>query len=123
MALMKIYGKISEAEQTTLDARRRARKRSVVIIPSSVAIMVAAMVSPSTHANSKDGEPRSLSTPMKAVCGVMLGLSFFVYIASHAWMKYHLRPGFLGSLVLRYSSSSYMLEEEWTRGRCQAINC
>ncbi|XP_030549583.1 probable pectinesterase/pectinesterase inhibitor 46 [Rhodamnia argentea] len=76
MASIKTYGKISEAEQATLDARRRARKRTVVISLSSVvlvAIVVAAVVGTSVHANSKSGgEPGPLSTSVKAVCDVTL---------------------------------------------------
>ncbi|PNT18541.1 hypothetical protein POPTR_010G247600v4 [Populus trichocarpa] len=77
MSSLKAYGKLDEAEQARLEARRRTRKRITIISLSSillVAIVVAAVVG--THASSgnskKGGADKSLSTSVKAVCDVTL---------------------------------------------------
>ncbi|XP_011046484.1 PREDICTED: putative pectinesterase/pectinesterase inhibitor 24 [Populus euphratica] len=77
MSSLKAYGKLDEADQARLEARRRTRKRITIISLSSillVAIVVAAVVG--THASSgnskKDGADKSLSTSVKAVCDVTL---------------------------------------------------
>ncbi|KAG6758685.1 hypothetical protein POTOM_039044 [Populus tomentosa] len=77
MSSLKSYGKLDEAEQARLEARRRTRKRITIISLSSillVAIVVAAVVG--THASSgnsqKGGADKSLSTSVKAVCDVTL---------------------------------------------------
>ncbi|XP_030440119.1 probable pectinesterase/pectinesterase inhibitor 46 [Syzygium oleosum] len=73
---IKACGKISEAEQAALDARRRTQKRTIVVGLSSVAlvaVVVAAMVGTSVHAgNRRGGEAQPLSTSVKAVCDVTL---------------------------------------------------
>ncbi|KAJ4837515.1 hypothetical protein Tsubulata_048862 [Turnera subulata] len=76
---MRAYGKVDEAEQVRLEARRRTRKRITIISLSSiflVAIVVAAVVG--THAAASNGDSKkgggeqSLSTSVKAVCDVTL---------------------------------------------------
>ncbi|EEF46620.1 probable pectinesterase/pectinesterase inhibitor 46 [Ricinus communis] len=78
MSSFKAYGKVDEAEQATLEARRRTRKRITIISLSSIllaAIVVAAVVG--THAsggNSNNGgdQAKPISTSVKAVCDVTL---------------------------------------------------
>ncbi|KAF8034931.1 hypothetical protein BT93_C1070 [Corymbia citriodora subsp. variegata] len=76
MASIKPYGKISEAKQARLNACRCSRKRTIIISLSSVVLVgmvVAAVVGTSVHVNNKsNGEPRPLSTSVKAMCDVTL---------------------------------------------------
>ncbi|KAJ6983715.1 pectinesterase/pectinesterase inhibitor 24 [Populus alba x Populus x berolinensis] len=77
MSSLKSYGKLDEAEQARLVARRRTRKRITIISLSSillVAIVVAAVVGTrASSGNSQKGGPdKSLSTSVKAVCDVTL---------------------------------------------------
>ncbi|KAF2294827.1 hypothetical protein GH714_021004 [Hevea brasiliensis] len=78
MSSLKAYGKVDEAEQARLDARRRTRKRITIISLSSillVAIVVAAVVGTrASTGNSKNGgdQAKSLSASAKAVCDVTL---------------------------------------------------
>ncbi|KAL9365829.1 hypothetical protein Peur_043702 [Populus x canadensis] len=77
MSSLKAYGKLDEAEQARLEARRRTRKRITIISLSSillVAIVVAAVVgtSASSGNSKKGGADKSLSTSVKAVCDVTL---------------------------------------------------
>ena len=77
MSSLKSYGKLDEAEQARLEARRRTRKRITIISLSSillVAIVVAAVVGTrASGGNSKEGgADKSLSTSVKAVCDVTL---------------------------------------------------
>ncbi|KAF5742482.1 pectinesterase/pectinesterase inhibitor 46 [Tripterygium wilfordii] len=74
----KDYGKINEADQARLEARRRTRKRIAIISLSSivlVAIVVAAVVGASLGKDGGGGDKAStssLSTSVKAVCDVTL---------------------------------------------------
>ncbi|OWM72627.1 putative pectinesterase/pectinesterase inhibitor 24 [Punica granatum] len=75
-----LYGKISEAEQARLKARRKSWRRIITIALSSVVlavVIVAAVVGTQSHraGSKKDGvgsDPSSLSTSVKAVCDVTL---------------------------------------------------
>ncbi|XP_039173846.1 probable pectinesterase/pectinesterase inhibitor 46 [Eucalyptus grandis] len=106
MASTKAYGKISEAEQAMLDARRCTRKRTIVISLSSivlVAIGVAAVVGTSVHANNmSSGKPRPLSTSVKAVCDVTLYKdSCLSSLAPRANSSGQVRPGDLFKLSIQ----------------------
>lgn len=75
----KAYGKLDEAEQARLEARRQTRKRVAIIGVSSlilVAIVVAAVVgtTASGRRSSGAGDPTgsSLSTSVKAVCDMTM---------------------------------------------------
>jgi pectinesterase inhibitor-like protein len=77
MSSLKAYGKLDEAEQARLEARRRTRKRITIISLSSillVAIVVAAVVGTSAASGNskKGGADKSISTSVKAVCDVTL---------------------------------------------------
>ncbi|KAJ6690695.1 hypothetical protein OIU85_006898 [Salix viminalis] len=68
-------GKLDEAEQARLEARRRTRKRITIISLSSillVAIVAAAVVGTRAGNSKKGGAENSLSTSVKAVCDVTL---------------------------------------------------
>ncbi|KAJ6433115.1 hypothetical protein OIU84_020195 [Salix udensis] len=74
---LKAYGKLDEAEQARLVARRRTRKRIAIISLSSillVAIVVAAVVGTRASGgdSKKGGADKPLSTSVKAVCDVTL---------------------------------------------------
>uniref|UniRef100_A0A6N2M0G2 Pectinesterase inhibitor domain-containing protein n=1 Tax=Salix viminalis TaxID=40686 RepID=A0A6N2M0G2_SALVM len=77
MSSLKAYGKLDEAEQARLVARRRTRKRIAIISLSSillVAIVVAAVVGTRASGgdSKKGGAGKPLSTSVKAVCDVTL---------------------------------------------------
>ncbi|KAJ6323246.1 hypothetical protein OIU77_012968 [Salix suchowensis] len=75
MSSLKAYGKLDEAEQARLEARRRTRKRITIISLSSillVAIVAAAVVGTRAGNSKKGGADNSLSTSVKAVCDVTL---------------------------------------------------
>ncbi|KAJ7949440.1 Pectinesterase [Quillaja saponaria] len=81
MYSFKSYGKVNEAEQASLEARRKTRKRITIISLSSiilVAVIVAAVVGTSvqnSHGQSKNdsgGDDQSISASVKAVCDVTL---------------------------------------------------
>ncbi|KAL3731839.1 hypothetical protein ACJRO7_028668 [Eucalyptus globulus] len=106
MASTKAYGKISDAEQAMLDARRCTQKRTIVISLSSivlVAIGVAAVVGTSVHANNmSSGKPRPLSTSVKAVCDVTLYKdSCLSSLAPRANSSGQVRPGDLFKLSIQ----------------------
>ncbi|KAG5237942.1 hypothetical protein OIU76_012761 [Salix suchowensis] len=77
MSSLKAYGKLDEAEQARLVARRRTRKRIAIISLSSillVAIVVAAVVGTRASGgdSKKGGADKPLSASVKAVCDVTL---------------------------------------------------
>ncbi|KAJ6767551.1 PECTINESTERASE/PECTINESTERASE INHIBITOR 24-RELATED [Salix koriyanagi] len=75
MSSLKAYGKLDEAEQARLEARRRTWKRITIISLSSillVAIVAAAVVGTRAGNSKKGGADNSLSTSVKAVCDVTL---------------------------------------------------
>ncbi|XP_010543643.1 PREDICTED: probable pectinesterase/pectinesterase inhibitor 46 [Tarenaya hassleriana] len=79
---MSSYGKLDEAEQARLVARRRTRKRIAIIAISSIVlacVVIGAVVGTTTHAakNSRQndagaGDGGSISASVKAVCDVTL---------------------------------------------------
>lgn len=80
MSSFKAYGKVNEAEQERLLARRKTRRRITIISLSSiilVAVIVAAVVGTTTNSggkskNASENAGNSVSTSIKAVCGVTL---------------------------------------------------
>ncbi|KAK4436354.1 putative pectinesterase/pectinesterase inhibitor 46 [Sesamum alatum] len=76
MATMNPYGKLDEAEQERLAARRRTRRRITIIGISSiflVAVIVGAVVGASqTKANKSRADDQSPSSAIKAVCSATL---------------------------------------------------
>lgn len=78
MSSLKAYGKVDEAEQARLDARRRTRKRITIISISSILLVttvVAAVVGTrASSGNSENGgdQAKYLSASVKAVCDVTL---------------------------------------------------
>lgn len=77
MSSLKAYGKLDEAEQARLEARRKTRKRITIISLSSiilVAIVVGAVLGTTNSSgakNSTDGV-KPLATSVKAICDVTL---------------------------------------------------
>ncbi|XP_027096773.1 putative pectinesterase/pectinesterase inhibitor 24 [Coffea arabica] len=78
MASLNPYGKVSEADQERLLARRKTRKRITIIALSSVvlvAVVVAAVFGGVSHTNkgtSSTDDQSSISTTIKAACSVTL---------------------------------------------------
>ena len=80
MSSFKAYGKVNEAEQDRLTARRKTRRRITIISLSSiilVAVIIAAVVGTTTNSGGKsktsgDNAGDSISTSIKAVCDVTL---------------------------------------------------
>ncbi|KAK3011662.1 hypothetical protein RJ639_010675 [Escallonia herrerae] len=74
MASLKAYGKVNEADQEKLDARRKSRKRIAIISLSSiilVVVVVSAVVGTSLNKDGKNsggGGSQSPSASIKAVC-------------------------------------------------------
>lgn len=75
MSAFKSYGRVDDAVQARLDARRKTRKRVAIISISSlilVAIVVAAVVGTTASNRSSGDSGQPLSTSVKAVCDVTI---------------------------------------------------
>ncbi|KDP34079.1 hypothetical protein JCGZ_07650 [Jatropha curcas] len=76
MSPLKAYGKVEEAQQAMLEARRKTRKRLTIISLSSIllaAIVVAAVLGTrASSSNNGDQSKGAISTSIKAVCDVTL---------------------------------------------------
>lgn len=76
MASLNPYGKVHEADQERLTARRKTKKRIAIIGISSIVLVVvvaAAVVGATQTKNSKEkGQVQSISSEIKSICSVTL---------------------------------------------------